>query len=770
MKFLAHVHKAPPEHNAGAEWMLLAIAQDLVRRGHEFTIYARHNVRPANLGGVAIHPVTSPRRLEALYMQADVVFTHLDETRAAMSYAGRTGRPLVHLVHNDRQLRFHGVTEADLVVFNSRWIELAERWRGPSVVVRPPVFADQYATTRGEHVTLINLAEAKGGPLFFELAERLPNISFLGVAGAYGVQAIPALRPRNVEIIRNTPNPVRDIYARTRLLLVPSSYESWGRVAIEAASSGIPVIAHPTPGLIESLGAAGIFIDRDDVDAWAERIDTLLNLPAYYALHSAKVARRARDLDPTAELDELERALLAIKATPRQHRIDFAASAPAYLDHLEPIYRAMPEEHRGGFYLSKELAAERDDLNPIVFEGDLPGGREVVVASFADLSAAGRRRVILSEHGAGQSYSGRHASYAGGNGRDDVALFLMPNDHAAARNRRQYTKTPTVVVGSPKVDHLATLPAPTGPLVAAISFHWRCAIAPEADTAFDHYRDALSDTRAALEWAGVTLIGHGHPGIFEEIAPIYEAAGIEAVASFEEVVRRAHVYAVDNSSTLFEFAALDRPVVVLNCPGYRRAVNHGLRFWWGADVGVQVDDPSELVPGILAALEDPPARQASRRAVVEAVYPVRDGSAARLAVEAILEVSGKACLVCGTRDHACGPKTDVIPVDQVIEREKVPGKLKRYNTPDGGVLALSDDQAKRMGLLGEEYRPTRPEVVSSSTVTGVVAPDHPPGTLAPGGVTQRARRRRKAEEDEADGKKVDGAPNDKKRAAPGGTK
>ena len=41
---------------------------------------------------------------------------------------------------------------------------------------------------------------------------------------------------------------------------MPSQEETWGRVAIEAISSGIPVIANPTEGLREALDYCGIYI------------------------------------------------------------------------------------------------------------------------------------------------------------------------------------------------------------------------------------------------------------------------------------------------------------------------------------------------------------------------------------------------------------------------------------------------------------------------------------------------------------------------------
>lgn len=87
---------------------------------------------------------------------------------------------------------------------------------------------------------------------------------------------------------------------------MPSYYESWGRVAVEAMSLGIPVIAHPTPGLKESLGDAGLFANRDSIDQWVRLIDKLKTDPWFYGLKSAEGRVRARHLDPAPQLKEIE--------------------------------------------------------------------------------------------------------------------------------------------------------------------------------------------------------------------------------------------------------------------------------------------------------------------------------------------------------------------------------------------------------------------------------------------------------------------------------
>ncbi|MBQ1165662.1 glycosyltransferase, partial [Streptomyces sp. A73] len=70
----------------------------------------------------------------------------------------------------------------------------------------------------------------------------------------------------------------------------------------EALASGIPVVAHPTPGLCESLGEAGVFVDRNVLDGYEAVLRKLLEDPAEYRLAAKRARARSRELDPAADL------------------------------------------------------------------------------------------------------------------------------------------------------------------------------------------------------------------------------------------------------------------------------------------------------------------------------------------------------------------------------------------------------------------------------------------------------------------------------------
>jgi hypothetical protein len=327
---------------------------------------------------------------------------------------------------------------------------------------------------------------------------------------------------------------------------------------------------------------------------------------------------------------------------------------PQFIDHIAPVWRALPQSVRGTFWTTTGLvdrAILRGIEAPRVVDdvalrrstspprAVVEYGPRALVASIGDTKLArrmGYRRFAFLEHGAGQSYAGqygrrhRHPSYAGGSDRDDTELFMVPNDAAARMWRESYPSARVEVVGCPRLDDLPSRqlsPMESGPVVA-ISFHWDAHVAPESGSAIGHYMGALRELTKAF-----VIIGHAHPkGDWpKRMNAIYQRWGIEFVEEFDDVCRRADVYAVDNSSTLFEFAATGRPVVVLNAPWYRRKVEHGLRFWEAASVGVNVDQPSDLVAGIRDALADEPSRRIDRERALDLVYAYRSGGAERAA-------------------------------------------------------------------------------------------------------------------------------------------
>lgn len=293
--------------------------------------------------------------------------------------------------------------------------------------------------------------------------------------------------------------------------------------------------------------------------------------------------------------------------------VGFFASEPHYVEHIAPIWHALPPEQRAWFSVANTKAAWRaEQLDvPVILErhGKIKrrGSEPTVVAGFHDLRKIGRRPAIFVEHGAGQSYPDGglgHPNYSGGRNRGQVAAFLCPNRAVAHRNGVAYPGVPTFRVGCPKLDHLralrrARVPSLSRKVTVAVSFHFDApAVAPEARWAFPHYRQAIADLAGCGQ---VNVLGHGHPRAMPHLRGFWRQLGVPVAESFDQVVEQADVYVCDNSSTIFEAAAVGLPALMLNAPWYRRDVEQGLRFWRAADFLPMVDEPEDLLRGIAAA-------------------------------------------------------------------------------------------------------------------------------------------------------------------------
>lgn len=311
MKILSLVHGYPPVQNAGAEWMLHELLKFCVKCGHKVEVLLPiSKVTEYDFEGVTVKKDDWKYTQKAV-AECDLIISHLDKAGRALNLAEYFKKPFVQIIHNTN---FYGILAAKhkdsrgerwaYVVYNSQFTKDEMKYPNPSVIVHPPVDNRRYKVhKKGKRLTLINLFERKGAPFFNDLARALPEYEFLGVEGGYGKQ-IHATHP-NILYMENTPD-ARKIYSQTRVLLMPSLYESFGRTAIEAMVSGIPVIAAPTKGMKESLGEAAIFCDLK-LDEWVEAIKRLDN-KEYYNEVSKKCIERANVMEKLShdELDKME--------------------------------------------------------------------------------------------------------------------------------------------------------------------------------------------------------------------------------------------------------------------------------------------------------------------------------------------------------------------------------------------------------------------------------------------------------------------------------
>lgn len=334
MRILWSIHLYPPVHNCGAELMAHQMNLFLMSKGHEVRVILhqanQHKItKEYSHEGVEVFP--PPKNIVDAFMWADVVVSHLDYSRFTTVICDKINKPLIYVKHNN--IAYDTMTscrkDINAVIYNSKWIEAEEKdlYKLPSMVMYPPCDADFYnvnpAPIESEYITLINLNEDKGGKIFSRIAEAMPNKKFLGVKGSYEKQFYSDLP--NLTIIENTPD-ILPVYKKTRILLMLSRYESWGRTATEAMCNGIPVICTPTKGLMENCGTAGLYINEREDLIKLEGQDPIddeqtfdisrtlqqirkLDKPNFYKVVSTRCRERAKELNPKKQLAEFEQFL-----------------------------------------------------------------------------------------------------------------------------------------------------------------------------------------------------------------------------------------------------------------------------------------------------------------------------------------------------------------------------------------------------------------------------------------------------------------------------
>ncbi|MFI7066049.1 glycosyltransferase [Kribbella sp. NPDC050124] len=122
--------------------------------------------------------------------------------------------------------------------------------------------------------------------------------------------------PRNVTVMAHGPDLEERAYRRTKVMLVPSRIETFGRVAVEAMNLGIPVVASTADALVEVLDTGAQFADLQDRGAWLNAVHQLSTDSRLHSEWSNRALQRAQRLQvvSTRQAEELDRVLTGIVA------------------------------------------------------------------------------------------------------------------------------------------------------------------------------------------------------------------------------------------------------------------------------------------------------------------------------------------------------------------------------------------------------------------------------------------------------------------------
>lgn len=128
LKIVVRVHAMPPEHNAGAEHMLVSMLRPLVERGHDVSVWlSRYGKahKEYEYRGIKVVPLESRLDFPTAVRRANVLIGHLETVPSTSSLARGYGKQMVVVCHNTHRTTFRDAAAGGtaLAVYNSLWME-----------------------------------------------------------------------------------------------------------------------------------------------------------------------------------------------------------------------------------------------------------------------------------------------------------------------------------------------------------------------------------------------------------------------------------------------------------------------------------------------------------------------------------------------------------------------------------------------------------------------------------------------------------------------
>jgi hypothetical protein len=307
MSIVALTHGYPPLWNMGGEVALHRSLQALngtkvvlTNTKEDYTFEGVHvkQIDTPNVLDIKANHVPIARQLQEL--DARVVIGQNELSLPAVRAADEIGAISVVNVHTPprygRTIR-QAMRFSDYAVYNTK--TSAVQWADKNAfVLHPPISPlPNKVSNSGDAYTMLSSLRNKGITVVLKLAEMYPNKRFIVVRSpAEPTQGLPdleelAAKLPNLELHpRVAPEEVYKYLQQTRILLVPSMYETYGMSAIEAAGYGIPSIHVDTPHVREGIGEAAILVPPLGLPESARGIELI---EKDYKGYSARARERA---------------------------------------------------------------------------------------------------------------------------------------------------------------------------------------------------------------------------------------------------------------------------------------------------------------------------------------------------------------------------------------------------------------------------------------------------------------------------------------------
>jgi glycosyltransferase involved in cell wall biosynthesis len=288
----------PPPAYGGTERVCALVAEALVDRGHDVTVFASGDSAPSGRLRATI-PQHDPTRLREIDLEAEHLSAALHEIDrfdvihdnssvfGPLLFA-REDTPAIHTVHGELTASCRAAYQTvdhrvGLIALTRPHADQAPELLWHDIIPNPVNPAEiEFRPWKDDYVIFLGrLSPEKAPHLAIEAAGRAGIEIF--VAGPvhqrdrdYFEQSVRPLLVRDgVHYIESTGGREKaNLLAGARAMLCPVCWpEPFGLVAIEAMACGTPVIAYPNGALTETVldGETGFLVD--DLDAMSDAID-----------------------------------------------------------------------------------------------------------------------------------------------------------------------------------------------------------------------------------------------------------------------------------------------------------------------------------------------------------------------------------------------------------------------------------------------------------------------------------------------------------------
>lgn len=284
MTLAAFLHGYPPDWSMGGEistHRTLTVVPGSV-------VFTPRTTDGYVLDGVTVLPSSGQTHLDicadATDIGASVLFAHSTLSQATVRAARRLKMPSILAVHAPRRFAAdlrNAWPVATVRLYNT---EAARKdWRDPKGwLLHPPVGKPptEMIAGGGDALTVTSSLMNKGAMRVLKLAQQLPDRRFIIVRSpAHGTHGSPDFEEEaadlgNVEVWdRLHPQMMSLLWAETKILLVPSRYETYGLAALEAAWHGIPSVHVDTIHVREGIGEAARLLRSHSVEELSAAVD-----------------------------------------------------------------------------------------------------------------------------------------------------------------------------------------------------------------------------------------------------------------------------------------------------------------------------------------------------------------------------------------------------------------------------------------------------------------------------------------------------------------